>query len=108
MREAGETQHDQIGRKRPRGQHDRDTNNAVVPPGRVADRRRGQSTNAERRNHRRVSPEVRGTHDSRCERNQGAGENHEAEWHQSHDRSRLHTHPQIVPGKRRVGNESRR
>src|SRR2546422_9182103 len=92
VREAGETQHGEIGRERPRGERDRDTYSAIVLPGRVADRRRGQSTNAERRNHRRVSPEVRGAQDSCCERNQGTGENRNAEWQQAYDRSRLHTH----------------
>src|SRR6266700_4121238 len=66
MRETGEAQHDEIGRDRPRGQHDRDTNSAVVPPGRVADRSRGQSADAERRDHRRVSAEVRETRHSCC------------------------------------------
>jgi threonyl-tRNA synthetase len=55
---------------------------------------------AERRDHRRVSPEVRGTRHSRCERNQGAGENKEAKWQQIHDRPRLRTHAPIVPGTR--------
>ena len=106
MRQARETQHDEIGHERPCGQHDRDANSAVVPPRRVAYRRSGQSTDAERRNHCRVVPEVSGTHDSRCERNQGADENRKAEWEQARDHSRLNTHTQIVPETRPVRNGS--